>query len=111
MAYYIPTAVFSLSFIPVHLPDISSLPDPLLLCLSSEKKKKKSGLSGIVTEYGIPRYRKTRHIPHSKARRGNPVIGKGFPKQSKESETAPTPIVRNSTRIAHYIMATYMQRI
>ena len=48
--------------------------------------------------------------PHSQAEPGNPVQGKGSPKQAKESETAPTPTVNSPTGPPSYTIITYMQK-
>ena len=79
-----------------HLP---SSPDTLFLFPSRTQQVTQGYLS---IEHGRTSYNKTRHLPHIKAGRGNPVEGKGSQTQAKESENPPTSTVRSPARTPSY---------
>lgn len=83
-----------------------SLTHPLPLLFPSEKGK--PPMTSI--KHGISRYHKTTHLRYSKAGQGDLMEEEKFHKQAKESETAPTPIVRCYTRRTSNTTKRHMQR-
>jgi hypothetical protein len=112
-----------LSYIPSRLTEASpSLPLPTLSPLSfmrrfvpppftSFQKKKKAGLLGTSSKYGITSYNKARHIFSHKGWMRPPSRRERAPKAGRIVRDSPHLTFRNLIRTLSYTTLTLMQRI
>lgn len=86
---------------------LSSTPSYHPLPFFSQRRR---DLPWTFTHLAVSSYSRTRHIFSYQHQTRQPTEGKEIQRQATESQTVPSPAVRNPTRRSSYISVTYVQR-